>query len=75
VWLNRRERRHWLQQEAERQRKWALQRQLWELEDQIREERLSEEERKWRRRYREERVEIKAEARRRLGLPEEEPHC
>jgi len=71
-WLNRREQRRWQQQNAERQRQWALQRQLCELEDQIREERLSEEEREWRRRYREERAEIKREARRRLGLPDEE---
>jgi hypothetical protein len=66
-WLNHRERRRWQQQEAERPRQSALQRQLRELEDQIREERLSEEER-------EERAEIKRQARRRLGLPEEEPH-
>jgi hypothetical protein len=71
-WLNRRDRRRWQQQEAERQRQWALQRQVCELEDQIREERLSEEEREWRRRYREEQADVKREARRRLGLPEEE---
>jgi hypothetical protein len=72
-WQIRRERRRWQQQEAERQRQWALQRQLRELEEQIREERLSEEAREWRRRSHEERAEIKREARR-LGLPEEEPH-
>jgi hypothetical protein len=72
-WLNRRERWRWQQQGAERQRQWALQHQLWELEDQIREERLSEEEREWRRRSREERAEITREARRSLGLPEDEP--
>jgi hypothetical protein len=71
-WLDRRERRRWQQQNAERQRQWALQRQLCELEDQIREERLSEAAREWRRRYREERAEIKREARRRMGLPDEE---
>jgi hypothetical protein len=73
-WLYRRKRRRWQQQEAERQRQWVLQRQVCELEDQIREERLSEEEREWRRQYREEQAEVKREARRRLGLPEEEPH-
>jgi hypothetical protein len=73
-WLDRRKRRRWQQQDAERQRQWALQGQLWELEQQIREERLSEEEHERLRRYREERAEIKREARRRLGLPEEEPH-
>lgn len=71
-WLDRRERRRWQQQEAESQRQFALQRQLWELEDRIREERLSDEEREWRRHYREEQAEVKREARRRLGLPEEE---
>jgi hypothetical protein len=68
-WLDHRERQRWQQQEAECQRQWAFQRQLWELEDQIREERLSEEEREWRRRYPEERAEIKREARRRLFPP------
>lgn len=53
-------------------RRLELQQQLWEIEDQIREERLSEEERERRRRYREEQVEVKREARRRLGLPDEE---
>ena len=43
------------------------------MEAQIREGRLSEEERECRRPYREEAAEVKREARRRLGLPEEEP--
>jgi hypothetical protein len=42
------------------------------MEAQIREERLSEEEREWRRRSREEQAEIQREARRRLGLPDGE---
>jgi hypothetical protein len=71
-WLDRRERRRWQQQEAERQRQWALQRQLCELEDQIREERLPQADREWRQRYREAQAEVTREARRRLGLPDEE---
>jgi predicted solute-binding protein len=44
------------------------------MEQQIREERLSDEEREWRRRFREEQAELTREARRRLGLPEEDSH-
>ena len=61
----------------DRQR-WAAQREARErlsaMEEQIREERLSEEAREWRRRDREERAEVKREARRRLGWPEEASH-
>jgi hypothetical protein len=56
--------------EIERQRE--LRHQLWEMEEQIREERLPDEERAWRRRSREEQAEVRHEARRRLGLPEED---
>jgi hypothetical protein len=43
------------------------------MEEQIREERLPDEERERRRRARAHEAEVKREARRRLGLPEEEP--
>jgi hypothetical protein len=56
------------------QRRWEVQEQLREMGQAIREEGLPDEEREWLRRYREEQAEIKREARRRLGLPEEEPH-
>jgi ABC-type transport system involved in cytochrome bd biosynthesis fused ATPase/permease subunit len=71
-WLNRRDRRRWAREQAERERQRALQQQVWDLEQQIREESLSEEEREWRRHYRQREAEITREARRRLGLPEEE---
>lgn len=44
------------------------------MEQAIDEETLPEDEREGLRRYREQRAEIRREARRRLGLPEEEPH-
>jgi hypothetical protein len=53
------------------QRHQRLQRQLWDMEQQIREEQMSDEERAWHRQYRERQREIRREARRRLGLPEE----
>jgi hypothetical protein len=46
-------------------------RQLWELEQQIREEGLPDEERRWHAQYRQRQAAIQREARRRLGLPEE----
>jgi hypothetical protein len=52
---------------------WEAQRRLSAMEERIREERLPEAERERRRRYREEQAEVRREARRRLGLPEEEP--
>jgi hypothetical protein len=55
-------------------RRWEVQEQLREMEQAIWEEGLPDEQREWLRRYREEQAEIKREARRRLGLPEEEPH-
>jgi len=73
VWrMNRRWWRQWNQEEAARERERALQRQLWELEDQIRRESLPD----WQRQAIEEadrkRAAITQEARKRLGLPEEE---
>jgi hypothetical protein len=66
LWLNRRERRRWRREDMVRC-------QLRELEDQIWRESLPD----WRREAIEaadrKRAEIKREARRRLGLPEEEP--
>jgi hypothetical protein len=47
-------------------------RQLREMEEAIREEQLSDDEREWRRQYRARQAEITREARRRLGLPDEE---
>jgi hypothetical protein len=58
---------------AAHRRRMELAEQLRQVEEQIREERLPDEEREWRRRYREEQSAIKREARRRLGLPEEDP--
>jgi hypothetical protein len=54
------------------QREWAVREQLRAMERQIREEAMSEEERAWLRQYRERQTAIRREARRRLGLPEEE---
>jgi hypothetical protein len=71
-WLNRRDRRRWAREQADRERQWALQQQVWEMECQIWDENLSEEEREWRRQARERAAAIRREARRRLGLPEEE---
>jgi hypothetical protein len=48
-----------------------VQQQLREMEQAIYEETLPEEQREWRRQYRAQQVEIRREARRRLGLPEE----
>jgi hypothetical protein len=67
-----RDRHRWAHEQAERERQWALQRQLRELERQIREERLPEEEREAIRERRRRDTEIRREARRRLGLPEED---
>ena len=65
LWSQRRDRRRW-------QRAETLRRQLWELEDQIWLDSLPEWEREAIERGRQQRAEIKREARRRLGLPEEE---
>jgi hypothetical protein len=59
-----RERHRWQQEDAQR-------RQLWDLEQSIREERMSEAWRQWHQQYRQRQAEITREARRRLGLPEE----
>jgi len=53
-------------------RRWAVREQVREMEQQIREESMSEEWREWHREWRRRQVEIHQEARRRLGLPEEE---
>jgi len=78
-WLTRRDQRRWDRGEAERRRQWAeedrrqaLQQQLRELEQQIREEQWSDEERAWHQASRARQAEIHREARRRLGLPEED---
>jgi hypothetical protein len=60
-WLNRRD-----------QRRWEVREQLREMEQAIREEAMPEEERERQRRYRQEQAEVTREARRRLGLPDEE---
>jgi hypothetical protein len=71
-WRSRRDLRRWDERHAAYTREQELKRQLWEMEAQIREERLSEEEREWRRRSREEQAAVRREARRRPGLPDEE---
>jgi hypothetical protein len=53
-------------------RRWAVREQLRDLEQQIREEAMSEEQRDWHRQFRQQQADIAPEARRRLGLPEEE---
>ena len=72
-WTNRRWWRQWDQEQAARERQGALQRQLWEMEDQIRRESLPD----WQREAIEEadrkRVAIQQEARRRRALPEDAP--
>jgi hypothetical protein len=60
-----RDRQRWAREEE-------MRRQLWEMEEKIREESLSEEERAWHQAYRARQREIHREARRRLGLPEED---
>jgi hypothetical protein len=69
-WMNRRaaaDKRHWdLQRRA-----WDLQRQVWDMERQIWDERRSDEERERERQVQARVAEIRREARRRLGLPEE----
>jgi uncharacterized protein HemX len=63
-WLHRRD-----------QRRLEVQQQLRDMEQAIYEETLPEHEREWRRQYRAQQAEIRREARRRLGLPEEAPPC
>jgi hypothetical protein len=70
--VDRRDQRRFAREQAARERRQALDRQLRALEDRIREEPLGEEERAWHRPYRQRRAEITREARRRLGLPEED---
>jgi hypothetical protein len=54
-------------------RRWAVREQVFEMAQQIRAESMSEEWREWHRQGRRQQVEIQQEARRRLGLPEEDP--
>jgi hypothetical protein len=63
----------WVMNRRDR-RRWEVQEQLRDMEQAIREEGLPDEEREWLRRYRRREAAIKQEARRRLGLPEEEPY-
>jgi hypothetical protein len=53
------------------QRRWAVHEQLMAMQQQIREEAMSEEWRHWHRQWRQQQAEIAREARQRLGLPEE----
>ena len=55
-------------------RQWEAGDQLWELETQIPGERLPAAEQERRRQFRETQAAVTREARRRLGLPEEEPN-
>jgi hypothetical protein len=78
-WLNRRAQRRWDRGEAESRRQWAeqdrheaVQRQLQELEDQIWRESLPDWQREAMAEAARQRAMIHQEARRRLGLPEEE---
>jgi hypothetical protein len=71
-WWHGRPHRHRTDEASPLERQMAVQRQLWDMEQQIREEQMSEEERAWHRRYRERQAAITQEARRQLGLPEEE---
>jgi hypothetical protein len=72
--LSYRDGRYWQRRVAEDKRRWELERQVWRMEQQILEEQLPEEAREARRRSRARAADIRREARRRLGLPEEEAH-
>ena len=61
-----------LEQQRGDRRYWAVREQVREIEQQIREEAMSEEERHWHCQWRQRQADIAREARRRLGLPEEE---
>lgn len=61
----------WHRRERRWQREEMVRRQLSDMEQQIREEGMSEEWRQWHQAYRQRQAEITHEARRRLGLPEE----
>ena len=66
----------WRRRERRWRREDLVRQQLWELEQQIREEGMSEDWRAWHRQWRAQQAEIHREARRRLGLPEEDaPEC
>jgi hypothetical protein len=64
----------WLMRRDERRilRRWDVERQLSAMAQAIREERLPEQERAWLSQSRAQQAEITREARRRIGLPEEE---
>ena len=53
-------------------RRWELQQQIWEMEQQIREEAMPDWQREVIQEHRQQQADIAREARRRLGLPEEE---
>jgi hypothetical protein len=66
----------WRRRERRWQREDQVQQQRWALEQQIREEGLSADWRQWHQEARQRQAAIRQEARRRLGLPEEEdPRC
>lgn len=76
-WLTRRAQRDWDRGEPERRHQWAeedrrqaLQHQLRELQEAIREERLSDDAREWRRQYRACEAAIRQAARRRSLIPD-----
>lgn len=71
-WLDRRDRPRRQREQAERERQSAVRELLRELEQQIREEQMTDEARAWHRQYRERQAAIRREARRRLGLPEDD---
>jgi hypothetical protein len=64
--------RRWAQENAERQRPSAVRQQLLDMPWQIILEQASEGEHTWHQRYDERKAAIQREARRRLGLPEED---
>jgi hypothetical protein len=71
-WLMRRDQRFWQQRVAEDRRQGVLQQQVWDMENQIWDEQLSDEEREQRQQYRAQAAAIHREARHRLGLPAED---
>jgi hypothetical protein len=72
-WLHRHALRRMRQEREVSTRRALRQRQPWDLEEQIREERLSDEPREWRRPCRERQAAVTRDACRRLGVPREEP--
>jgi hypothetical protein len=70
--LLKRDQRRWQHEETKRQRQWALQRQLQEVEQRLYEESLPDWQREAIQESRHRRAEVRREARRRLGLPDDE---